>query len=78
MTGLALSYSNLGRNQEALDLYEQTLDLRKLLLGNEHLNTHISMNALTKFYSKLGRQGSSTVASGRYYLPGTTIPLSSV
>lgn len=38
----ALSYSNLGRNQVALDLYEQTLDLRKRLLGDEHPNTHMS------------------------------------
>ena len=36
-------------------LFKQTLDLRKRLLGDEHPDTHLSMNALAEFYSKLGR-----------------------
>ncbi len=75
MNDLNLSYSNLGRNQETLDLYGQILDLRKRLLSDEHSNIQMSMNAFTKLYSKLRRQGSNTVSLDRYYLPSTSVLL---
>ena len=39
MNGLAVSYLHLGKDQEAMHLYKQTLELRKRVLGDEHPGT---------------------------------------
>ena len=46
MNDLAGSYSILGQDKEAMRLREQTLELRKRILGNEYPNTLESMNRI--------------------------------
>ncbi len=36
MLGLALSYSDLGRHQEAVEMMEQTLEFRRRVLPENH------------------------------------------
>ena len=54
MNGLAVSYSKVGQHQEATNLYKQTLELRKRVLGDEHPDTLRSMINLARSYSNLG------------------------
>jgi tetratricopeptide (TPR) repeat protein len=56
MNNLAGWYSNLGRQQEAIELREEVLKARKRTLGDEHPNTLVSINNLARWYSNLGRQ----------------------
>jgi tetratricopeptide (TPR) repeat protein len=55
MNGLADSYNNLGRNDEALRLHEETLALRKARLGPDHPDTLTSMHGLASTCHNLGR-----------------------
>ncbi|NEQ81057.1 MAG: tetratricopeptide repeat protein, partial [Moorea sp. SIO2I5] len=48
-------YSRQGRYQEAEPLYQQALDLRKRLLGEEHPDVATSLNNLAALYSRQGR-----------------------
>ena len=50
---LAVSYYTLSRDQEAMQLYQQTLELRKRALGDEHPDTLQSMHNLALSYSRL-------------------------
>ena len=45
-TKFALTYSEVGRRQEALQLTEQVVEARKRTLGEEHPDTLSSMHAL--------------------------------
>ncbi|KAH8827392.1 hypothetical protein DL96DRAFT_1556469 [Flagelloscypha sp. PMI_526] len=55
MENLALTCSDRSRYQDARELSEQALKLRKQILGNEHPDTLTSMNNLAVTYSYLGR-----------------------
>jgi tetratricopeptide (TPR) repeat protein len=55
MNNVAISYALLGRNTEALQLREETLALRKDVLGPDHPDTLVSMNYLANSYAELGR-----------------------
>jgi len=44
MCGLAISYSGVGRRQEAMELREKVLEARQRTLGNKHPNTLLAMN----------------------------------
>jgi eukaryotic-like serine/threonine-protein kinase len=55
MNQLARSYRALGRNADALKLYEETLALRKVRLGPEHPDTLRSMAGVATSYYDLGR-----------------------
>lgn len=55
MANLAVSCAKLGRNDDALLLKSQVLELRKLTLGDEHPDTLTSMNNLAVTYYDLGR-----------------------
>jgi tetratricopeptide (TPR) repeat protein len=50
MNSLARSLDDVGRIREALELYEETLKLRKAKLGLDHPDTLISMNNLAERY----------------------------
>ena len=52
----ALAYREAGRRQEALQLSEQVVEVRKRILGNDHPNTLSSMHNLAKRYSEIGRR----------------------
>jgi tetratricopeptide (TPR) repeat protein len=54
MNGLAAAYGNLGRNAEAAQMLEQTLEVQKRTLGPEHSNTLWTMNGLGVAYGNLG------------------------
>jgi serine/threonine protein kinase/tetratricopeptide (TPR) repeat protein len=56
MDNLAWCYYSLGRNAEALRLFEETLALRKAKLGPEHPDTLKSMNSLANCWFVLGRR----------------------
>ena len=55
MGNLALTYSSQGRWKEAEELELQVIEIRKRLLGQEHLDTLISMGNLALIYSSQGR-----------------------
>jgi tetratricopeptide (TPR) repeat protein len=55
MNNLAMTYSDLGRQAEALKLNEETLVLMRAKLGPDHPDTLQSMNNLAVSYNKLGR-----------------------
>ena len=55
MNNLAISYADLGRHAEALQLCEETLTLRKAKLGPDHPDTLISMGNLAKSLIQLDR-----------------------
>ena len=52
MSNLALGYEAAGKLDLALPLYEETLKLRKAVLGPEHPDTLTSMNNLAVGYCK--------------------------
>jgi tetratricopeptide (TPR) repeat protein len=54
MMTLAISYADAGRAQEALKLFEETLQLRKAKLGPDHPDTLLSMNNLANSYIAIG------------------------
>jgi eukaryotic-like serine/threonine-protein kinase len=56
MNNLAASYANLGRQAEALKLYEDTFALRKAKLGPDHPDTLQSMNNLANSFAAVDRQ----------------------
>ena len=51
----ALVYHETGRWQEAVELEEQMLQMRKRILNEKHPDTLMSMNNLARSYSDLGR-----------------------
>ncbi|KAH8833279.1 hypothetical protein DL96DRAFT_1585592 [Flagelloscypha sp. PMI_526] len=55
MNNLALTFSDLGRHSEALDLREKIVRLRKQISGPEHPHTLTSMHNLAVTYSYFGR-----------------------
>jgi hypothetical protein len=55
MNNLAISYFAAGRTQEALQLYEDTLQLMRARLGPGHPDTLRSMNNLAASYDAAGR-----------------------
>jgi serine/threonine protein kinase/tetratricopeptide (TPR) repeat protein len=55
MNYLALSYAAAGRTREAIELHEETLQLRKARLGPEHPDTLASMSGLANSYAAAGR-----------------------
>ena len=55
MNDLAKSYADLGRQAEALKLFEETLAMRKAKLGPDHPDTLRSMKHLADGYFNLGR-----------------------
>ena len=54
MGNLAVTYSNLGKWNEAEQLDVQVLDMRKKLLGTDHPDTFTSMGNLANVYRNLG------------------------
>jgi hypothetical protein len=52
MNNLAVSYSELGCRQEAMELGEKVLEARQRTLGNEHPDTLRAMTNL-EVYNKL-------------------------
>lgn len=52
---LAVSYSDLDRRQEAMEMREKVLEARKRILGEEHPDTLTSMAHLATSYSNLGQ-----------------------
>ena len=54
MNNLALTYSDQGKLQEAADLEERVLEVRRRILGEEHPSTLTSMNNLAWTYESLG------------------------
>jgi tetratricopeptide (TPR) repeat protein len=55
MNNLAMTYSALGRHQDALQLQEDVLAFRKRVLPSDHLDIATSMGNLASTYSDLGR-----------------------
>ncbi|KAH8833238.1 hypothetical protein DL96DRAFT_1677429 [Flagelloscypha sp. PMI_526] len=55
MHNLAVTYSDLGRHSDALNLKERVVELRKRILGPEDPHTLTSMHILAVTYSDLGR-----------------------
>jgi hypothetical protein len=51
---LATSYSDLGRQQKAVELTEKVLEVYKRIVGNEHFDTLLSIGNLASSYSDLG------------------------
>jgi Tetratricopeptide repeat len=56
MHNLAISYSEVGRRQEALELTEKVVAARERTLGEEHPDTLDSMDCLANHYSEVGRR----------------------
>ncbi|HLJ49318.1 MAG TPA: serine/threonine-protein kinase [Bryobacteraceae bacterium] len=54
MNNLALEYSNLDKDAQAEQLYEQTLAIMRRVLGNEHPQTLLTMNNLGATHRFLG------------------------
>jgi hypothetical protein len=54
MGNLALCYSNLGHQQQAVKLQEQVLEKQKEILGSDHPHTVRSMEVLALSYGDLG------------------------
>ena len=50
-----MSYNEIGRHQEAMELREKTLEASRRTLGSEHPGTLRAMNNLAFSYSRLGR-----------------------
>ncbi|KAE9402185.1 hypothetical protein BT96DRAFT_562846 [Gymnopus androsaceus JB14] len=55
MGHLAMSYRNLGRYNEALELQKPLLEVSRQVMGEEHLETLTYTNNLAMTYSHLGR-----------------------
>jgi pentatricopeptide repeat protein len=55
MNNLAAAYTDAGRTQEALKLYEETVRLKKAKLGPDHPDTLLSMGNLANSYHDAGR-----------------------
>ena len=55
-SGIALVYSEAGRVQEALQLEEQVVEIRKRTLGEEHPDTLGSIHNLALRYSEAGKR----------------------
>lgn len=53
MNNLARIYNNLGQMQEAIELEEKVLEVRKRILGEENSNTLALISNLTSSYSNL-------------------------
>jgi tetratricopeptide (TPR) repeat protein len=60
MHNLALSYDELGRHANALELGEQVLTARRRVLGPDHPDTLWSMNNLAIDYVRAGRPGDAS------------------
>jgi hypothetical protein len=60
MNNVAWSYAALGRNAEALKLFEETLALQKARLGPDHPDTLCNMSGVAHSLVRLGR-GSEAV-----------------
>jgi tetratricopeptide (TPR) repeat protein len=71
MHHLANSYLDLGRNDEALKLHEETLALQKTRLGPHHPETLVTMHDLAITYQALGRWDDALAACGRAIALGT-------
>ena len=54
-TTLANGYHDLGRYEEAVRLYEETLSIRERVMGPEHPDTPHNRNSLANGYRTLGR-----------------------
>jgi tetratricopeptide (TPR) repeat protein len=54
MSNLALTYYDLGEYQKAEALHSHVLEVRKRVLGPEHVKTMDSMHHLASTYHKLG------------------------
>ena len=55
MNNLALTYNKLGHHNEALELQERTLAMRKRVLPADHPDVATSMGNLAHTYGELGR-----------------------
>ena len=55
MGNLAISYTEIGSFQKALELEEKVLDVRRTTLGAEHRNTLVTAGNLAASYIELGR-----------------------
>ena len=55
LNNLAFLYDSQGRYQEAEDLYQQALDMKKRLLGNQHPSLATGLNNLAALYVSQGR-----------------------
>ncbi|MBO3462005.1 tetratricopeptide repeat protein [Aetokthonos hydrillicola] len=53
--GQALLYNYQGRNEEAEPLYEQALQLKQQLLGDDHPDVAASLNNLAGLYESQGK-----------------------
>ena len=56
MGNLAMSHSNLGRLQDAIELGEKVLEARKRTLGEEHPGTLLSIYNLEFYLTSLYKQ----------------------
>ncbi len=54
MNNLAISYGDVGRRQEAMELREKVLEASQRTLGSEHPDTLRAMNNLAISYSDVG------------------------
>ncbi|NEQ48649.1 MAG: tetratricopeptide repeat protein, partial [Leptolyngbya sp. SIO3F4] len=57
LNNLAGLYDNQGRYGKAEPLYEQALEMRKRLLGDNHPDVAASLNNLARLYTNQGRDG---------------------
>ena len=55
MNNLATTYKSQGKYDEAEVLYKQCLDKSKVVLGEDHPETLITMNNLAALYKSQGR-----------------------
>ena len=53
MYGLAETHRDLGNLQRAVELHEQTLTIRRRVLGDDHPDTQASMNKLAELHREL-------------------------
>ena len=65
MGDLAVSYALVGRNAEALKLFQETLALQKVKLGAGHPNTLLTMSNVADTYNPAGPARSRPSSSSR-------------
>lgn len=64
-SNLTIGYRALGRVQEAVELFEGTLEVMERILGPEHPDTLTSRNNLALGYGALGRHADADRLEGK-------------
>ena len=62
---LANRFSELGRNEEAVSLNEETLKVRERVLGPQHPDTLTTRTNLAQGYRALGRNAEADALEGK-------------